>query len=306
MHSFLLRVRNLAGVLLAVCVLGGCVVRAQEWRKANALPAVDFNGLSAAQKTTALKVLREHDCSCGCGMKMAQCRVQDPSCSYSRGLASVVVEAIKAGKSEADAIAAADASKFAHVQQPKLLEDPIAIPTGGAPAIGLQNAPITLVEFSDFQCPYCIAAAPELAAVLKAYPTQVKLIFKQYPLETHSQAALAAAAAVAAHKQGKFWPMYDAMFATHDGLAKDNLMALAQKNGLDLKRFEADLDSTEVKEAITRDVQDGDRAGVAGTPTLFIDGQRYNGPIELESLKPVLDAELKHPALGAQAGSIKP
>jgi formate-nitrite transporter family protein len=100
--------------------------------------------------------------------------------------------------------------------------------------------------------------------------------------------------------------MYDAMFATRDGLSRDNLLALAQKNGLDLKRFEADLDSTEVKEAITRDVQDGERAGVEGTPTLFIDGQRYNGPIELESLKPVLDAELKHPALGAQAGSARP
>ena len=291
---------------LLLCALGGLVLCAQEWKNVDALPAVDFTGLTSAQKATALKILREHDCSCGCGMKMAQCRVQDPSCSYSRGLASVVVEALKSGKSEADAIAAADASKFAHVQQRKLLDDPIAIPTGGAPATGPQSAPITLVEFSDFQCPYCIAAAPELAAVLKAYPTQVKFIFKQYPLETHSQAALAAAAALAAHKQGKFWPMYYAMFNTRDGLSKENLLALAQKNGLDLKRFEADLDSTEVKEAITRDVQDGDRAGVEGTPTLFIDGQRYNGPIELESLKPVLDAELKHPALAAQSRSTKP
>jgi protein-disulfide isomerase len=292
--------------LLLFCALGGCVLCAQEWKNVDALPAVDFSGLSPAQRASALKVLRERDCSCGCGMKMAQCRVQDPSCSYSRGLASVIVEAIKSGKSEADAIAAAESSKFAHIQQRKLLEEPIAIPTGGAPAIGPPNAPITLVEFSDFQCPYCIAAAPQLAAVLKAYPTQVKLIFKEYPLETHSQAGLAAAAAIAAHKQGKFWPMYDAMFATPDGLVKENLVALAQKNGLDLKRFEADLDSTEVKEAITRDVQDGDRAGVEGTPTLFINGQRYNGPIELESLKPVLDAELKRPALGAQAGSTKP
>jgi len=192
------------------------------------------------------------------------------------------------------------------VQQPRVLEDPIAIPVGGAPSLGPQNEPITLVEFSDFQCPYCAAAAPELAAVLKAYPTQIKLIFKEYPLDTHSQAALAAAAAVAAHKQGKFWPMYDAMFAARNDLSRDNLVTLAQKNGLDLKRFQADLDSTEVKEAITRDVQDGDRAGVSGTPTLFIDGQRYNGPIELGSLKPVLDAELKHPALAGQTASTKP
>jgi protein-disulfide isomerase len=292
--------------VLLLCVLGAGVLCAQEWRSAEALPGVDFNGLTSAQKATVLKILREHDCSCGCGMKMAQCRVQDPNCSYSKGLASEIIQAIKTGKSETDAVAAASASKWAHVQQPRMLEDPIVIPVGGAPSLGPQNASITLVEFSDFQCPYCAAAAPELAAVLKAYPTQVKLIFKEYPLDTHSQAALAAAAAVAAHKQGKFWPMYDAMFAAHNDLSRDNLVALAQKNGLDLKRFEADLDSTEVKEAITRDVQDGDRAGVSGTPTLFIDGQRYNGPIELESLKPVLDAELKHPALAGQTASTNP
>jgi protein-disulfide isomerase len=306
MNYFVLRACKLAGILAALLVLSACVVCAQDWKSADALPAVDFNGLTPAQKATALKILRDHDCSCGCGMKMAQCRVQDPSCSYSKGLASEVVQAIKNGKSEADAVAAASASKWAHVQQRRLLEDPVAIQVGGAPSIGPQNASITLVEFSDFQCPYCAAAAPELTAVLKAYPTQVKLIFKEYPLETHSQAALAAAAAVAAHKQGKFWPMYDAMFAARDDLSRDNLMVLAQKNGLDLKRFQTDLDSTEVKEAITRDVQDGDRAGVAGTPTLFIDGQKYNGPIDLQSLKPVVDAELKHPALGAQTASTKP
>lgn len=303
MNYFVLRACKMAGILTALCMLGAYIACAQDWKNADALPAVDFNSLTAAQKATALKILREHDCSCGCGMKMAQCRVQDANCSYSKGLASAVVEALKSGKSESDAIGAASASKWAHVQQQRLLEDPVAIPVGGAPSIGPQNASITLVEFSDFQCPYCAAAAPELAAVLKAYPMQVRLIFKEYPLETHSQAALAAAAAVAAHKQGKFWPMYDAMFAARDDLSRDNLLALAQKNGLDLRRFQVDIDSNEVKEAITRDVQDGDRAGVAGTPTLFIDGQRYNGPIDLESLKPVVEAQLKRPAAGSQAPS---
>jgi len=155
------------------------VLRAQDWKNAESLPSVDMSGLSAPQKTAVLKILREHGCSCGCGMKLAECRVVDPSCTYSRGLASIIVQAIKDGKSESDAIAAADSSPLAHVQSRRLLEDPIGIPTGGAPSIGPQNAPITLVEFSDFQCPYCFAAFGELQAVLKAYPSQVKLIFKQ-------------------------------------------------------------------------------------------------------------------------------
>src|SRR2546423_5884894 len=137
MSQFLLRV--------AICVFAACLVYAQDWKNADMLNGVDFSSLSPAQKATVLKILREHDCSCGCGMKMAQCRMLDPSCSYSRGLASVIVQAIKDGKSEADAVTAASESKFGHVEQPKLLEDPVPIPTGGSPIRGPQTAPVTLV-----------------------------------------------------------------------------------------------------------------------------------------------------------------
>lgn len=228
----------------------------------------------------------------------------DPSCSYSNGLAAALVEAIQQGKSESDAIAAANASKWAHVQAPKLLDDPVKIPVAGAPVIGPQTAPITIVEFSDFQCPYCAAAVPQINALLKAYPTQLKLIFKQFPLEMHSQADLAAAAAVASQKQGKFWALHDAMFANRDDLSRQNLLLLAKQAGLDVNRFETDIDSSEVRETVVRDVQDGNRAGVEGTPTLFINGQRYNGAITLDMLKPIMDAELKHAAQVRQTAQI--
>lgn len=269
---------------------------AQDWKTATSLPGVDLSHLSAAQKTTVFKVLRSQGCSCGCNMKLAECRVVDPNCSYSNGMAAAVVDAIAHGKTADEAQAAAVASRWGHVEQPKLLDDPVQIPVAGAPSIGPASAPITIVEFSDFQCPYCAAAIPEIHALLKAYPTQVKLIFKQYPLEMHAQAELAATAAVAAQKQGKFWQMHDALFEHHDQLSRANILELARANGLDMKRFETDLDSTTVKESVVRDVQDGDHAGVEGTPTLFINGQRYNGPILLSSLKPVFDAELKPPA----------
>lgn len=230
----------------------------------------------------------------------------DPTCSYSNGLAAAIVQAIKQGKSEADAIAAAKASKWAHLQPDRLLEDPVSIPTSGAPSIGPEKAPITLIEFSDFQCPYCVAAFPEIKGILQAYPTQVRLIFKQFPLDFHAQADLAAAAGIAAQKQGKFWPMHDAMFAHHEDLSRKVILALAKDNGLDVDRFDTDIDSTEVRETVVRDVQDGDAAGVDGTPTIFINGQRYNGPIALTSLRPVLDAELKQSKPATQDGSTKP
>lgn len=281
-----------------------CVLCAQNWQTAAALPGVDLSGLSASQKTTVLKILREQSCPCGCSMKMAQCRMEDPSCSYSHGMAATIVQAVKEGKNEQQAIAAASASRWAHVQQPSILDAPVSIPVAGAPQRGPASAPITIVEFSDFQCPYCAAAVPQIDALLKDYPTQVKLIFKQFPLESHSHAAYAAAAALAAQKQGKFWQMHDAMFANRDNLTAQNILALAQNLGLDTKRFQSDLNSTEVRETITRDVQDGDTAGVQGTPTIFINGQRYNGPIEENTLKPILDAALKTPPVPTQTASL--
>lgn len=294
-HSFP-RMLKSAGLAVLTCGL----LFAQDWKTAESLPGVDLSGLTAAQKVTVLKVLREHDCSCGCNMKLAECRVMDPSCSYSTGLAAAVIDAIRHGKSEADAIAAANASNWAHVQAPKLLDDAVKIPTAGAPSLGPEKAPITIVEFSDFQCPYCAAAVPQIKAIMSAYPKQVRLVYKEFPLEIHSQAELAATAAVAAQKQGKFWVMHDAMYANRNNLSRQNILALAKQSGLDMKRFESDMNSTEVRETIIRDLQDGDRAGVQGTPTIFINGQRYNGEIALETLKPILDAELKHTTPASQ------
>jgi len=301
MINFRLRIVLLAGLTILLSAL----LCAQDWTTAESLPGVDFSGLTPAQQSTVVKLLREHDCVCGCGMKVAECRFKDPNCFYSRGLASEVVTAIKQGKSPSDAWTAASASRYGHSDH-KTLEDPIPIPTAGAPEIGPKDAPITLVEFSDFQCPYCYLATPQLKQVLKAYPSQVKLIFKEFPLEMHSQAAFAATAAVAAQRQGKFWPMHDALFASHSDLSRPAVLALASAIGLDVKRFEADLDSDAVRQAVARDMKDGGDIGVMSTPTIFIDGQHYNGPIRFETLKPLLDAEIKNPVKQAKSDSPSP
>jgi protein-disulfide isomerase len=287
---------GIARQISAWFLLGAVLLFADDWKTATTLPAVELDGLSTARRATVLKLLRSGDCTCGCSMKLAQCRVEDPGCTYSRGLSAVVVTAIKEGKTEAAAVAAAAASRFAHPPESKLLDDPVSIPTAGSPVQGPPNAPITLVEFSDFQCPFCVKAVHQLEAVMKAYPNQVKLIFKQFPLESHPQASISAAAALAAHQQGKFWPMHDALFANRTRLSRQTILELATGLALDMKRFTADLDSPETKKAVARDVADGDKSGVEATPTIFIDGQRYNGSLELGAIKPVIEAELKRPA----------
>ncbi len=285
-----------AGVAVILPVLSVAMLLAQDWKTATTLPGLDLSGLTPARKAVALKLLRNQGCTCGCDMKLAECRVEDPGCAYSRGLGGAMITALKEGKGEAGALAAADGTRYAHPPQHKLLDDPVKIPTDGAPVTGPADARITLVEFSDFQCPYCAKAIHQLDAVLKAYPTQVKLIFKQFPLENHPQASISAAAALAAHQQGKFWQMHDALFANRTRLSRQTILELAASLGMDMKRFSADLDSPAIKKAVARDAEDGDKAGVEATPTVFIDGQHYNGSLELAPMKQVIDAELKKPA----------
>src|SRR5579885_1410332 len=283
---------------VGLCLFTAMLLVGQDWTTSSSLPGVDLNGLTAVQKTKVLKLLRESGCSCGCNMKLAECRMKDPGCSYSKGMAATIVEAVKQGKSDTQALAIAKASKWGQgpPDHSATLEPPVSSALAGAPVRGPANAPVTLVEFSDFQCPFCIAATPQLEAVLKAYPTQVKLIFKQFPLDTHAQAPLAAAAALAAHKQGKFWPMYDGLFAQKGHLSRKGILGLAAGLHLDMNRFQADLDSAAIKRAVDKDISDGERINVDSTPTLFIDGQRFNGPVTLAALKPIVNEELKHPA----------
>jgi len=283
------------GLAFSATLLAAAVLIAQpDWRTVDRPPAVDFSGLTPVQSRALLRLLRNHDCTCGCGMKIAECRVNDPQCAWSKGVAAAMGDALRAGKNENDAVAAAKASKWGQgPAQPKLLEDAVTIPTAGSPFKGPADAAVTLVEFSDFQCPYCSLAVGKLNAVLAAYPGKVKLIFKQFPLDTHSQAALAAAAAIAAHHQGKFWQMHDAMFEHRKDLSFDNIRTLAQNIGLDMKRFDADLPSEEVKKTVVKDMEDGDKAGVEGTPSVYINGKKYNGSLELPAIKTIIDAELK-------------
>ena len=119
--------------IAACCVLGAALLFAQAgWKTVEKLPGVDFSGMSPVKIRALLRLLRNHDCVCGCGMKVAECRVKDPDCSWSKGLAAAMADAIRAGKDENEALKAAKASKWAKgPEPPKLLEDPVTIPTTG-------------------------------------------------------------------------------------------------------------------------------------------------------------------------------
>jgi protein-disulfide isomerase len=168
-----------------------------------------------------------------------------------------------------------------------------------APAKGSATASVTIVEFSDFQCPYCGSAAPLIGKLLAAYPTQVRIAFKHCPLPFHKEAPLAHEAALAAGEQGKFWEMHDLLFATQDKLSRDDLIAKANQLNLDTLRFMRDLDVHRFKAAVDADRQEGDKLGVDGTPFFFINGHALNGAADFETFKRLIEATLKETAAPA-------
>lgn len=151
------------------------------------------------------------------------------------------------------------------------------IDTAGSPFLGKENAPISLVVFSDFQCPYCGKVQPLLEEMLEKNPDSLKIVFKHLPLKMHKQAGPAALASIAAHEQGKFWQMHDALFAIGKGMNKESIEKAALDVGLDMKKFNKDWNSPAGKKRLGQDMNSAAKAGVSGTPTLFINGRQVTG-----------------------------
>ncbi len=286
-----MRLRIAVLSLLAVVALMAQEPSPDAWKTSETLGNIDLSGLTPVQKKAVLKILREESCTCQCGMKAAECIIKDPNCSYSRGLAKIAIEGVREGKNLIEISKEMDASPKAH--RPKLLEDPVKIPVAGAPARGPEDARITLVEFSDFECPFCSAAEKQVDLVMAAYPKDIKLIYKQFPLSMHPHAEMAAEASLAARDQGKFWEMYEILFKNYRRLSSESILAMAKEIGLNVDKFKADLVSGKYKAIVDKDMADGDAAGVYGTPAFYINGKQYNGQLTLAALKPILAAELK-------------
>jgi len=166
---------------------------------------------------------------------------------------------------------------------------------------GSPGAPIELVEYGDFECPYCGRAYLVVKAMKEALGDDLLVAFRDFPLsQVHPHALRAAAAAEAAGLQDRFWEMHDVLFEHQDALEDDDLMAYAKALGLDLERFAADLESDEVAERIQADFLSGARSGVNGTPTFFVNGERYDGSWEPDALLASLRRVRKH-APGARS-----
>ena len=160
------------------------------------------------------------------------------------------------------------------------------------PAKGPVDAPIVLVEFSDFQCPFCQRATGTLAELIDRYEDQIRLVYKDYPLPSHAQAFKAAEAGNCAHEQGMFWEFHDKMFGSQDALDVPALKSYASELGLETASFSACLDEGRYTRRVQQDTQIGQRYGVSSTPTVFINGRPVMGAAPLETFDQIIREEL--------------
>jgi protein-disulfide isomerase len=174
-----------------------------------------------------------------------------------------------------------------------LLEEPRVDVAAVGPSEGPADAPVTIIEFSDFQCPYCRHAEPTVEELMKRYQGKVRLVYRHFPLETiHPLAMGAAQASVCAEDQGRFWDYHDRLFAQDAKLDPDGLAAVAKDLGLDMAKWKACLDAKTTQEKIATDVEAGRKAGVTGTPAFFINGIPLRGALPLSDFTDVVNAEL--------------
>jgi protein-disulfide isomerase len=222
----------------------------------------------------------------------AQLQVQRPQGLPGKDAIAGQIRTHLQGQKQQEARAAYVEGLRAKYKAETFLTEPRLEVAADGPAKGPATAPVTIVEFSDFECPYCARVVPTLDQVKEKYGDQVRIVFRQFPLDMHPNAAKAAEAALCANEQGKFWEMHDAMFADQKKLAVADLKTTAGTLGLDAAAFGSCLDSGKHAAKVKEDMKAGVLAGVSGTPALFVNGRFLNGAVPFEAIAEVVDDEL--------------
>lgn len=231
------------------------------------LPGVPLDGLTPEQRAAVLAFARESFCYCGCPHTLAQCLREHGTCRHARRMAALAVRLARAGvgKTELERLVASYYASFdrrAHLDL-----------SGFGPPLGDPGAPMSLVEFSDFRCPFCRSFRPVLEEFVTARAARVKLFYKPFPIESHPGALDAAQAGEWARDQGLFWKMHDAMFESFEARSAEDLVDVARGIGGEPADLRQALEEGRYLAKVRASQAEARAAGIRGTPTLFLEGR---------------------------------
>jgi protein-disulfide isomerase len=268
----------LAALSLAATACGGAASAAGDPSQAQQdvdLPGVDTREFTPREKHEFSGFVTQLASPCrAVAVPIAQCVIEKRACPACLPAAQTIAKAVREGMSR-DQVESLYKERF-DASTAK------AIPLDGSPVKGPDAATVTIVEFADFECPFCQRVAPELDALQEKHKDTVRLVYKFMPLTMHPHSEIAARAAIAAQAQGKFWEMHHLLFANGEHLEESDVQRYAASIGLDLDRFRADEASPATKARIEADRKLGDKLSVKGTPTIFINGREYDSKIDID------------------------
>jgi protein-disulfide isomerase len=261
--------RRRALLATAACLLALPVGWAAEPPTAagEALPEEVTEGLSEEQGALLSGWAQEAFCYCGCPHTVAQCLKEHAGCRHARRMATLAARLVRAGAKKPELARTLDGYYASFDKRVRLDVSRFG------PPLGSPSAPATLVEFSDFTCPYCQLVRPVLESFVQARADRVKLVYKPFPIESHPGALEKAQAGEWAREKGRFWPMHDALFAAAGAHSADELSGLARRLGLDASELRAALEDQRFVPRVRESQAEARAAGIRGTPTLFLNGR---------------------------------
>jgi protein-disulfide isomerase len=262
------------------------------------LPGVDTSAMTPRERREFSSLVSDLFAPCtNVPVPLATCVLDKRPCAQCLPASKFIAHAVRAGASEGD-IERAYKERFDPSGQK-------TIPLAGSPTRGPDDAPVTVVELADFECPHCRLAVPQVDAMMAAHPDKVRLVYKFVVLSMHVHADPAARAAWAAGQQGKFWEMEHLLFERQDHLEQADLERYATILRLDLAKFKTDMDSDAAKDRLAQDKKVEDDLKLEGTPTFYVNGREVQLEAD-ETLEERVAAELGVPPAGAPSASAAP
>jgi protein-disulfide isomerase len=239
------------------------------------VPGVDTSSFTPREKRELSQYLADLPAPCAdMAVSVGQCVAERRACAACGPAAAAVAQAVRDGMAR-EQVEALYKERFDASASRK-------IPLEGSPSRGPDGGPVVVVEFADFECPFCQKMAPELDALWSAHKDKVRFVYKFMPLAMHPHSELAARAAIAAQMQGKFWEMHHQLFANGQHLESSDLDGYARAIGLDVEKFRADMQSPAAAARLDADRKLADELGVKGTPSIYIDGRAYDSKVDIQ------------------------